>query len=62
MSDLSTTPRLRLMASTEHLHEECLINSGPFKVDGTPDILIVDFDIRGFFGLGIHHKLFLTPL
>jgi hypothetical protein len=25
-------------------------------------ILILDFDIRGFFGLGIHYKLFLTPV
>jgi hypothetical protein len=25
-------------------------------------ILILDFDIRGFFGLGIHHELFLRSL
>jgi hypothetical protein len=25
-------------------------------------VLILDFDIRGFFGLGIHHTLFLTSL
>jgi hypothetical protein len=25
-------------------------------------VLIMDFDIRGFFGLGIHHKLFWMSL
>jgi hypothetical protein len=35
-------------------------------VDDTPDLeeadLTLDCDIRGFFGLGIHHKLFLTSV
>jgi hypothetical protein len=45
----------------QHLHIECLINSGPFrykfKADDTPDVkkqinivLILDFDIHAFFG------------
>jgi hypothetical protein len=25
-------------------------------------VLMLDFDIHGFFGLGIHHELFLTYL
>jgi hypothetical protein len=25
-------------------------------------VFILDFDIRGFFGLGIHYRLFLTSL
>jgi hypothetical protein len=25
-------------------------------------VFIFDFDIRGFFGLGIHYQFFLTPL
>jgi hypothetical protein len=54
----------------QHLHIECLINSGAFgnrfKMDDTPDIekadnivLMLDFDIRGFFGLG---KILQSPL
>jgi hypothetical protein len=58
----------------QHLHVECLINTGlfghRFKVDDTADIeksrstlfWVLHFDVHGFPGLGIHHKLFLISL
>jgi hypothetical protein len=76
MSDLSTALSCvphSINKPFQHLHIERPINGGPlgckFKVDYTPDVekecrivLILDFDIHGFFGLGIHHKLFLTSV
>jgi hypothetical protein len=39
---LHNSPRLRFMKSVQHLHAECLINSGPFgykfKVHDTRDV------------------------
>jgi hypothetical protein len=57
----------------QHLHIECLINSGPFVINSKwmiplmskkqiDVVFISDFDIHGFFGLGIHHKWILTSL
>jgi hypothetical protein len=51
------------------LHVECVINSSPsgytFKMNDARDVkkgdeflLISDFDISGFYSLGMHYKLF----
>jgi hypothetical protein len=41
IGDLHSSPGLRLTATIQHLHVECLINRGPFlykfKANGTPD-------------------------
>jgi hypothetical protein len=55
----------------QQLHVQCLINSGPlgykFKMDDNPKkqiniVLILYFDNRSLFGLGIHRHLFISFL
>jgi hypothetical protein len=53
MSDLSTTP---LACATKHQYASIfLMSEKPINI-----VSILDCDIHGFFGLGIHHKLFFN--
>jgi hypothetical protein len=51
---------------SQHLDIDCLINIGPIGCRMSAKeinvVLVLDFDTHSFFGLRIHHKLFLTSI